>query len=476
MSDCLFKIGNLYYSLNEKEEIIYSANDTLEKFPFDSYSYFIRQNVKFVKQAIGINTKLAGLTVDTYPLKNNYYTKINSVVSNENTKFLIKDGNNVYSVNPLTLLNSTGEITIDTVNTSGKTTVVLTKDELKTLSANSMLLAYIDTAEGLSTTAVFDIEMNRSFICCFDEPEAKLLYSNVDVPLEDTVEICALERTSFSYKVKMRGSDNAYVEETVNDEVDSTITIPSSQFTTSENPYHVDIEVVDEKLRTYTKTTTLSLQNTEPNILVTMTNMIARIDFNDPENNKIQYKVLLNGKQITPKTGDYTDFVDTPCFFTSRFKSDSIIVGGNNILEILAIDEYGKKGKLIYNFTGKLSGLLFIDENGRVCSDDLGNIIRTFDLGKIDAGRTSEVKKVIIRNTCGYDVINAKIDLEALNPDSRYTVYISKSNAPFVDNNSLTINEIINNTEDEFYVKVVTNPDIEYGSNFYINVQSEPRR
>jgi len=474
MSECLFKAGTTYYSLNSNGEIIYS--DIMpEKFVFNSYDYFIRTDVKISKSSISTST-LATLTSNKYPLKNKYYTSITSVTSNINTKFIIQDGTKLYSINPLTLIKDNGDITIDDIATHGQTTVILNKDEIKSLSESAVLLSYVDTSEGLQSNAIFDISLNRSFLCALDQSDVKFLYYNLDAPLLDTVEICGLEKSSFSYSVNIDSSVDPLISETVNDDVDSSVIIPSSQFTTSENPYHVNIQVIDEKLKTYSKTTTLSLQNTEPNILVTMINMIARIDFNDPDQNRIKYKVFLNGEQIAPSVGEWTELITTPTYFTTRFKSNEIIVGGNNILRVVAEDEYGKQGQVIYNFIGELSGLLFIDENNNVCSDDLGNIIRAFDMGKINAGRTSETKLVKVKNTCGYDVINASIQIEALNPDSKYTVYISKENNPFIDSNNLTISKIANNTEDYFYVKVVTNPEIEYGGNFYINVQSEPSR
>lgn len=474
MSECLFKAGTTYYSLNSNGEIIYS--DTMpEKFAFDSYNYFIKTDVKISKSSTATAT-LATLTSNKYPLKNKYYKSINSVTSNINSKFLIQDGTSLYSVNPLTLIKSVGDVTTDEIATHGQTTVALTKEELKSLSDSAVLLSYVDTAEGLQSNATFDVSFTRSFLCTLEQSDVKFLYYNLDAPLLDTVEICGLEKSSFSYKVSIDGVTDPLVSETVNDDVDSSIIIPSTQFTTSENPYHVKIEVIDEKLKTYSKTTTLSLQNTEPNILVTMTNMIARIDFNDADQNRIKYKVFLNGNQITPSIGQWTDFVNTPTYFMTRFRSTDIIVGGNNILRVVAEDEYGKQGQVIYNFTGELSGLLFTDEDNNVCSDDLGNIIRTFNMGKINAGKTSETKLVKIKNTCGYDVINANIQIEAIDPNSRYTVFISKENNPFTDSNNLSIAKISNNTEDYFYVKVVTDPDIENGGNFYINVQSEPSR
>lgn len=474
MNDFLVRdSNNIYYSIGDNNSIISSDNIVaINKFNPDLYKLFLNNIINLAIKGTSYES-IAPLFSTKYMFKNKYLDSIISKINTSAEKFFIKDGVKIYSLNPLTLQKANNEtLSIDDINKYGSSSISITSNEMKKLSNSAFLISYSET---VSDKLIVNVKFSRSYICTLKNP-AFLYYSDGDTKLDNNIEISGLQLTQYSYNAKINSSNELFVSKNVLDDDESTIVIPTENFKTSENPYTLSIKVTDSMLTETVKNSSIYLQNTEPNCRIELNKMVCNLFFDDPDKNRVRFKLLLNGNKYYPMVGEWTDYIETPSRYSSRFSTDEINVGTSNTIHAYFQDEFGKSGKLEYNFEGQNTGLLFADEDNTICSDDIGNILKVIDLGKVDAGKSSDIKKMKIINLCGHDNENVVLAIQNILPDSKFNAYISKSNNPFSESTVVTFDKIMNNEEKIFFIKVSTNPDIECGNAFNVSLIADPVR
>lgn len=303
------------------------------------------------------------------------------------------------------------------------------------------------------------------------------------------VEIVTLEDGSFASKIvgnkKSLYDYNAKIVETSNnlkdvakvsyDIVNEGIHVDTSGFTQAITSYTNRITVSQEDGSVVVKDNKFLLYNREPRLILGFVDaMTLFLQIGDDDGDKVKYKLELNGRQIYPPTG-YTSLQVTPIIYNQQFKSSEVNVGVMNILKVYTKDQYEGESTHIINFIGEYCGLMFSDETGGYYSSDLGTIIKRLDFGIITAGKESAVKKVILKNTTGYDVTNVKISLDVSTIPTNNIVKLSSQPSPFdsVDSISYPIT-LKNGQEVPFFVKVKT--QVMYGDDgvFVINANATP--
>jgi hypothetical protein len=120
----------------------------------------------------------------------------------------------------------------------------------------------------------------------------------------------------------------------------------------------------------------------------------------------------------------------------------------------------------------KYSGLMFMDTLNQYYSTSFGEILKYLDMGTLIAGQTSFDVKVKLTNTYPFDVQN--VQLWAEHNIEGLTVEFSKTNNPFIGEQSLTYNQRLNFDEViEFYIRLTVDPTAKVGGNFDIRVTAE---
>lgn len=222
------------------------------------------------------------------------------------------------------------------------------------------------------------------------------------------------------------------------------------------NPYTVTVTVEQENGTLFTKTVTITLIDTQPTLIATMTGMRLNIDLGDPESDTVQFKIVLNGAQFYPASG-FTALEPSPVSYIRPFKSNEILIGQINTLTVTAKDQFGKTSTVTITFVGEYVGLMFSDEAGVLYTTDLGVLLQYLNLGTITAGNTSAVFPVRVNNRNDYSVQNILVQQFATSLPANVILQISKINAPFTPEASLLYPETVAyNGYITFYVRVIT--------------------
>lgn len=195
----------------------------------------------------------------------------------------------------------------------------------------------------------------------------------------------------------------------------------------------------------------------------------------DPENDKVRYRILVNNVQLFPTNG-WTEYLQSPFDIHYSFTSGHVNIGASNRVRVELEDAFGGKGAWESNFIGAYSGLLFIDPTGSYYSTDLGEVLKYLDIGTLVAGQISVPVRVYVKNTLGYPVKNVRLwtDNRELDPVvSR--VEISKLNAPFFPEDFLVYSEeLADQSTISFYVRIHTSRQAIHGGMFDIRVKGDP--
>lgn len=216
----------------------------------------------------------------------------------------------------------------------------------------------------------------------------------------------------------------------------------------------------------------VTMINHEPVVsLLTHNNWNVSGVITDLDNDDIRYRVLINDKQVYPKTQMYTDFLPSPYSLYYEWNSSDLVFNSTNTVTIEIMDKANAKHTIQFNdIIGKYKNLMFKDTEGNYYSDDKGdlinwknNILSYLDFGIMVAGATSEPKKVILENDLGNNVENAKVYLDT-NDLIGYDVHIS-DNQDFIINtgndpafHEIKYDGIINvGDQKEFFVRVTSN-------------------
>ncbi|WP_461614594.1 hypothetical protein [Clostridium sp. Marseille-QA1073] len=385
--------------------------------------------------------------------------------------YLISDNNFIYQMNPLSKLKgiTQSNLTSETFMEYGSNKLTLNENEYNELSEDAEVLVYNSSQEELKLHK--NITYDKRFIMTLDKPKIRIKPNNPDS--KPKLMLNAHRLMEYKYDVKINTLEKPIKEVIeIKYDIDDEAVIRKDTFKTSENPYVATITVEQENGDIVKNSGNLTLYNREPKLLITMTGMLMRLEIGDDDKNKIKYRMLLNGKQIYPLDGDWSNYFDTPYSIARKFKSNEISVGRNNVIQVFVKDEYEKQSSLTYNFIGEYSGLLFCDELGGYYSDDLGNIVKRLNFGNILAGKTSEVKTVYLKNACGYNIKDVVIKVTENLIPSGSDILIDSEKDNFIGSHEIKIDKLPNEEVIPFYIRVKTDIEQEQGGRFEITVNS----
>lgn len=219
----------------------------------------------------------------------------------------------------------------------------------------------------------------------------------------------------------------------------------------------------------------LTLFNRPPQINVRMEGLQLYADIQDLEGDTYRYKIILNGEVIYPLDGNFTDFVSGVTTFDRLFFSNELIIGEENVIEVIAEDFYGSSSVSTYRFEPEYMGLMFADMNGEFYSTDMGEIIKYLVTEPMMAGTSSLIYPVKLINKYPFKVNNIILWKDELELQD-ITVQLSRAEAPFIDEGVLEYGDLELGYDDYiiFYVRVVSRPAAMYGGAFDIFVKADP--
>jgi hypothetical protein len=277
-----------------------------------------------------------------------------------------------------------------------------------------------------------------------------------------------LEGDNISYQVLV--NDNIIDNFDTNgwsDYIDGTITrhisctVPYTDLKSGNNT--IKFSVKDDRGLHYDYINNITVTNTAPYFnLITHDNWSFSSIIHDNDNDKIRYRVLINGIQKYPHTNDlsiptYSDWIITPANINYSWDSCDLIFNQTNIISIEIMDELHEKQ--VYSFNdviGKYKNLMIKDTDGNYYSTDMGQLLKYIDFDRIQVGEESEVKTIVLENDYGYPVQNVKMSVD--DSELEYQVCLSKDNSFLMNTNTITFNNAMLDGESKnIYMKVVAN-------------------
>lgn len=190
-------------------------------------------------------------------------------------------------------------------------------------------------------------------------------------------------------------------------------------------------------------------------------------------NKRTRFKILINGKQISPKTG-YTEWKDGVTTFDYGWNSGDLQNGLPNKITICAADELGTEVSESFVVNGGYKSLLFRDENDAYYSTDKGDILQQLNFGTIIGGQSSEPHIVYLENHTGLDLenVNVFIDPKQQTPDIK--LRLSSVETPFESLEKIIYSGSMKHGESKaFYAKIESNVGIESVEDKIFNIYAK---
>lgn len=349
--------------------------------------------------------------------------------------------------------------------------VTLTKPLIETFSDDAEIVMW--TNENIDdATITKDVVLNKKFIETLSNPKLVIAKENDEPP---KLLISGNKSMKYDYKVDIdKPSIDLKNMFNVNYDIDKeNVVVESKLFKQAVNPYNITVTVKQDNETTVSNSTKVTLYDTKPNVKVNMTGMVLNVDFDDDENDKVKFKVLLNGIQIHPSGNSFTELMPTPNNYTRKFKSNETRFNASNIVTVIVQDEFEQESRVDYEFKGTYSGLMFMDEKEKFYSDDLGNILSRIDFGNILAGQKSKIGCVYLKNSCGYPIKNITLEVVKDMMPKGANVLIDYDNKEFKGNYALQIEKMENGDKIPIYIQISTTPEMEQGGIFEITANSE---
>jgi hypothetical protein len=173
----------------------------------------------------------------------------------------------------------------------------------------------------------------------------------------------------------------------------------------------------------------------------------------DPDSDLIQYKLLINNKQVYP-LNDYTEF-EQVANVNYQINRNDILINKSNIVTIVAQDNFGGYITQDISFIGNYVGLMFMDENQEFYSTDIGELLKYLDFGTITLGQITDPIKILVQNKYGFKIKD--INLFASNTLPNVSIELSKEENPFIATDNLILEkEYAINEIDYFYIRLNT--------------------
>lgn len=231
----------------------------------------------------------------------------------------------------------------------------------------------------------------------------------------------------------------------------------------TENRFTYDKTPVIKDIRFY-------ILNTTATINLEFKDNMLQGELDDADKSSVQYRVLINNKNLYPENGEFTALADPMVPIELQVSSKDIIIGESNTLRVEFKDGWGTMDFWEQTFTGEMRGLLFYDESGGLYSTEVGEVLKTLDFGTITAGTTSQEHKVTLKNLTSSEYEN--ITLNTIIPqeeghevaqenvnNQKVQFQLSHSDSPFTPNQELKYVSAQPNQEFEFFVRISTSID-----------------
>ena len=231
----------------------------------------------------------------------------------------------------------------------------------------------------------------------------------------------------------------------------------------TENKFTYDKTPIIKDVRFY-------ILNTTATINLEFKDNILQGELDDADKSSVQYRVLINNKNLYPKNGEFTPLEDPSIPIELQVSSKDIIIGENNTLRVEFKDGWGTMDFWEQTFMGEMRGLLFYDESDGLYSTEVGEVLKTLDFGTITAGTTSQEHKVTLKNLTSSEYEN--ITLNTIIPqeeghevaqenvnNQKVQFQLSHSDSPFTPNQELKYVSAQPNQEFEFFVRISTSID-----------------
>ncbi|KOC38497.1 hypothetical protein ADU85_13395, partial (plasmid) [Clostridium botulinum] len=237
----------------------------------------------------------------------------------------------------------------------------------------------------------------------------------------------------------------------------------------------VKVAVITENKKEFSKEKEVILYNEKPTIIATIDAGKLHYEIDDSEGDLIKYQIKLNGRIIYPIDGEYTAF-QKPLSNNLLIKSTDMIVNKLNTIIINVQDNWGETNQFIYTFMGEYTGLLFIDDKNKYYSNNIGDILKKLDFGKILAGTRSDMKYVYIYNNCGQDIKDLSVCINKNNFPKELTIHYGFNLENIMDDNEQLHKELLKDKEKiKLYLQVELGLEFEYSDfTFEIDTQATP--
>lgn len=244
-----------------------------------------------------------------------------------------------------------------------------------------------------------------------------------------------------------------------------TYTIHSSSFT--EGIHTLYVAFIDDKgARSIEKTVQLEVSNTHPAVSMSYSG-VATVDIviTDADNDKVQYKVLINDTEIAPMTS----FASVPVNATISIPYNLIDFGKDNVIKVVYQDDI-KENPLLettYKFTGEYYGILFVDvteskydSTGKpnpnyYYSNSIGDIIKKLQVKDTFRNKESKLYTVGLYNYSGYTF--STVTLKSTQVSTFADMLISDKTPFDYTQGTITFTNVKSgDSPREFYVRIVS--------------------
>ncbi|WJZ23512.1 hypothetical protein LIS04_84 [Listeria phage LIS04] len=229
-------------------------------------------------------------------------------------------------------------------------------------------------------------------------------------------------------------------------------------------------------ISTSSQTLLVTKSNYDPVVSnLTLSGPVVRAELSDQDNDRLQYRILVNGVKSFPPDSDWSKYLKSPHTVLYTIPNDQYVGSTCEVILECTDEAGGYVSDTVYSEVYPV-GLLFQDELGQYYSTEFGDLINYLDTGPIVAGDSSSSYKVILFNTTGHKVSNVKLTANLDSMDSSTSAVLLSSSDDFtVESSTLTISGDIDILgKAEFYVKVTSKVTATKGGIFSITVEGDP--
>lgn len=391
-------------------------------------------------------------------------------------RYLFQIGNDIktYQENVWVTLGTTVNESIF-LNNGIEDISLLPTDAWDLLTDTFELLIYTDDLNFTPTTLVLTTEPYTP-LDLLDNPVLHVWTQETGTsenPLQKEMVITGYPIISYRYKIEMQ---EPYVllqdwSPMMTEDVSGEILITKDLLQTI-NPYQIIITAEQSDGVTVSGIGEITLYDTEPTLIATLSDRWVDYTIGDNENNKVQYKILLNGIQKFPENGDFTPFETPIVNGRFNFSTKDLLIGETNTIEIIARDEYGLTSKVTLSFLGEYNGLLFADMDGEFYSTDMGEVLKKLDFGTIIAGQTTNVVPIKLINKYKFPV--SGIELWSNQQSNNYIhIELSMEETPFIPQERLVWDKTLESEEEKiFYIRITTEKNANSTNIFTIHAKN----